>query len=89
MLYVILSIGGMDLYVRNFHPGGTHDLFYTDSTIINAFKNYTAQVVKRYVNNPTVLGWELGNDPRCSSTVPASSSCNTETITKWVVEICE
>jgi mannan endo-1,4-beta-mannosidase len=79
--------GGIDLYVRNFHPGGTHDLFYTDTTIISAFKNYVAQVIKRYADNPTVLGWELGNDIRCSSTVPASSSCNTETITKWVVEI--
>jgi len=24
---------------------------------------------------------------RCASTVPASSSCNTQTITKWVVDI--
>ena len=79
----------MDLYVRNFHPGGTHDLFYTDTTIISAFKNYVGTVVKRYANNPTVLGWELGNDLRCSSTVHASSSCNTQTITKWVADICE
>ena len=84
----ILSLGGIDLYVQNFHPGGTHDLFYTDNTIISAFKNYVAQVVKRYANNPTVFGWELGNDLRCSSTFPASSSCNPQTITKWVVEIC-
>ena len=79
----------MDLYVRNFHPGGTHDLFYTDTTIVNAFKNYVGTVVKRYANNPTVLGWELGNDLRCSSTVHASSSCNPQTITKWVADICE
>ncbi|KDQ53311.1 glycoside hydrolase family 5 protein [Jaapia argillacea MUCL 33604] len=76
--------GGMDLYVSNFHPGGTHDLFYTDSTIITAFKKYTATIVNRYLNDSTILGWELANDPRCSSTVPASSSCNTKTITKWV-----
>jgi len=44
-------------------------------------------VVQRYANNPTVLGWELGNDLRCSSTFPASSSCNPQTITKWVAEI--
>jgi mannan endo-1,4-beta-mannosidase len=79
--------GGMDLYVQNFHHGGTHDLFYTDPTIISAFKNYLAQVIPRYANNPTVFGWELGNDLRCSSTFPASSSCNTATITKWVSEI--
>ena len=79
----------MDLYVKNFHPGGTHDLFYTDPTIIKAFKDYLSHVVPRYANNPAVLGWELGNDLRCSSTLPASKSCNTHTITKWVAEICE
>lgn len=79
----------MDLYIKNFHPGGTHDLFYTDPTIIKAFKDYLAHVVPRYANNPAVLGWELGNDLRCSSTLPASNSCNTNTITKWVAEICE
>ena len=79
----------MDLYVKNFHPGGTHDLFYTDPTIIKAFKDYLAHVVPRYANNPAVLGWELGNDLRCSSTLPASKTCNTHTITKWVADICE
>ena len=79
----------MDLYVRNFHSGGTHDDFYTDKTIIAAFKNYVSKVVSRYANNPTVLGWELGNDLRCSSTLPASSSCNTNTITNWVADICK
>ncbi|KIJ96520.1 glycoside hydrolase family 5 protein [Laccaria amethystina LaAM-08-1] len=80
--------GGIDLYVRNFHHGSTHDLFYTNNTIISAFKNYVAQVVKRYSDNPTGLGWQLGNNLCCSSTFPASSSCNPQTITKWVVEIC-
>ena len=79
----------MDLYVRNYQSGGTHDAFYTDRTIINAFKNYVSLVVQRYANEPAVLGWELGSDLRCSSTVPASSSCNTTTITNWVAEICE
>lgn len=79
----------MDLYVQAFHPGGTHDLFYTDPKIVKAFKNYLAHVIPRYANNPTVLGWELGNDLRCSSTFPASSTCNTTVISKWVAEICE
>ncbi|KAF9526289.1 glycoside hydrolase family 5 protein [Crepidotus variabilis] len=85
--YLSNDYGGMDLYVRTFHPGGAHDLFYTDTTIIKAFKNYVAHVVSRYANNPAVLGWELGNDLRCASTVAASSSCNTATITKWVNDI--
>jgi len=66
----------MDLYIKNFHPGGTHDLFYTDPTIIKAFKDYLSHVVPRYANNPAVLGWELGNDLRCSSTLrPSLAIC--------------
>ena len=78
----------MDMYVRNFHPGGTHDLFYTDPTIVNAFKNYISYVVPRFANCSTILAWELANDPRCNSTLPASPACNTQTITKWVADIC-
>jgi len=79
--------GGMDLYVRNFHPGGTHDLFYTDSTIVQAFKNYTSLIVRRYANSSAIFAWELANDPRCSSTLPASSTCNTHTITEWAADL--
>ena len=49
-------VGGMNLYVCNFLPGGTHNLFYTERGIIDACKNY--------------FGWELGNDLHCSSTYP-------------------
>jgi mannan endo-1,4-beta-mannosidase len=55
----------MDLYVRQF--SGTellHGQFYTEQLIIDAFKNYSAQVVSRYVNSPAVFGWEIANDPR-------------------------
>ena len=77
----------MDLYVRS-KNGATHDMFYTDPAIISEFKNYLAHVIPRYANSSAVLGWELGNDLRCSSTLPASPTCNTTTITNWVVEIC-
>jgi mannan endo-1,4-beta-mannosidase len=86
---MINFIGGMDAYVTAFQPNGTHDLFYTDPTIIQTFKNYVSAVVSRYGNCSTILAWELANDPRCSSTLPASSSCNPQTITKWVAELCE
>jgi mannan endo-1,4-beta-mannosidase len=77
----------MDLYVRTFLPDGTHDMFYTNRTIVNTFKTYVGHVLSRYANSTTVLGWELGNDLRCSSTLPSSSSCNTHTITNWTSEI--
>ena len=82
------SIGGIDRYVRTFAPNATHDAFYTNTVIINAFKNYVSHVLKRFINNSTVLGWELANDPRCFSTVHASPGCNTTTITNWVDDIC-
>lgn len=84
----IFYTGGIDLYNKAYESNPTHDDFYTKSEIISAFKNYISQVVPRYLNDSTILGWELGNDVRCSSTLKASSSCNTTTITKWVNEIC-
>ncbi|RXW15161.1 hypothetical protein EST38_g10695 [Candolleomyces aberdarensis] len=85
--YLQNDYGGIDAYVRNFHPGGTHDLFYTDRTIIEAFKNYVKVVVTRYAQHPAVMAWELGNDLRCSSTLKASNNCNPQTITRWAAEI--
>jgi mannan endo-1,4-beta-mannosidase len=81
--------GGIDAYVNAFTPGGTHDKFYTEPKIINAFKNYISHVIKRFPNNPTILGWELGNDLRCESTVPKSSSCTPTTITNWAADIAK
>lgn len=55
----------MDAYVRHFGVNQQHDEFYTNDTIIELFKNYTTNVVSRYVNSPAIFGWELANDPRC------------------------
>ncbi|KAJ7685166.1 glycoside hydrolase family 5 protein [Mycena polygramma] len=72
----------MDSYVRAF-GADSHDAFYTNETIIAAFENYTSQIVSRYVNSTSVLGWEIANDPRCNSSIGATASCNTTTITRW------
>ncbi|KAG7452522.1 glycoside hydrolase [Guyanagaster necrorhizus] len=74
--------GGMDTYVRQF-GGCKHDEFYTNKTLIEAFENYTTQIVTRYVNNPTVFSWEIANDARCNSSVAASPSCTAQTVTGW------
>jgi mannan endo-1,4-beta-mannosidase len=47
----------MDFYVRQLATTQAHDEFYVNQTIINAFMNYTTQVVSRYVNSPAVLSW--------------------------------
>lgn len=80
--YLSNNYGGMDLYVSQFGLQ-THDQFYTSPTILSSFLNYTTQVVSRYVNSPSVFSYELANDARCNSTLPASPTCTTETITTW------
>ncbi|KAG8978524.1 hypothetical protein FRB90_008412, partial [Tulasnella sp. 427] len=57
--------GGMDVYVKQILGSANHDLFYTDASVIQAFKNYIAALVARYKNETTILGWELANEPRC------------------------
>ena len=55
----------MDVYVRQILNSGNHDLFYTDTSVKTAFKNYIRTFVSRYVNEPTIMAWELANEPRC------------------------
>ncbi|KAF5373898.1 hypothetical protein D9758_000572 [Tetrapyrgos nigripes] len=82
--------GGMDVYVRQFGSGTlAHDDFYLNETLINAFENYTKQVVTRYVNSTAVFSWEIANDPRCSSSIPASPVCSTTTVTTWHSRIAQ
>jgi len=77
----------MDAYVREFTTTKTHDEFYTDQTIRGFFEQYLQAVVSRYVNSPNVLAWELANDARCGSSLTASPSCNTQTVTQWHADI--
>ena len=49
--------GGMDAYVRNFGGPREHDQFFTNETLIDAFKNYTTKIVLRYRDHPNVLSW--------------------------------
>jgi len=55
--FFLYSQGGMDAYVRNFGGPREHDQFYTNQTLIDAFINYTTQIVQRYRDHPTVLSW--------------------------------
>ncbi|KAG5642194.1 hypothetical protein DXG03_003432 [Asterophora parasitica] len=77
------SYGGMDTYIRNFGGHQEHDQFYVNETIINAFKNYTTTIASRYANHSNVFGWELANDPRCNSSLPASTRCEARNVTQW------
>ncbi|RXW15064.1 hypothetical protein EST38_g10791 [Candolleomyces aberdarensis] len=79
--------GGMDTYIREFGLD-THDLFYTDNSLVSAFKDYASHIAKRYCKSTSVFSWELANDPRCNSTIP-SGSCNPKDITRWHADISE
>jgi len=81
------SYGGADVYVEQLCTSGFHDEFYTNEKVLAAFKNWVKTVVTRYVDSKAIFSWQLMNDPRCSSTLPASPQCNTQTITKWHAEI--
>lgn len=80
--------GGMDVYVQQILGSTYHDLFYTDPQVIAAFKKYINGFVSRYVDEPTILAWELANEPRCAgSTGVTTGNCTNPTITQWIAEI--
>jgi mannan endo-1,4-beta-mannosidase len=82
--------GGMDVYVNQLSPGGTHDTFYTNQKVISAYQSYIDKFVGRYANEPTIMAWELANEPRCSgSSGSASSACDPagSTINEWASTI--
>ncbi|KAF9525925.1 glycoside hydrolase superfamily [Crepidotus variabilis] len=80
--------GGMDVYVKQILGSANHDLFYTDATVKTAFKNYIKTFISRYASEPTIMAWELANEPRCKgSTGTSSGTCTPATITAWAKEI--
>jgi mannan endo-1,4-beta-mannosidase len=86
------DFGGIDQYVR-WAGGSHHDDFYTDPKIRGWYQAWIAHVLNRvnpltglaYKDDPTIMTWELGNEPRCkgSGVYPPSSSCGTATLTSW------
>jgi len=97
------DFGGMDQYVRwrdISDPDNLtwyHDSFYTDPVIKQWYMNWIAHLLNRtntytgiqYKNDPTIMTWELGNEPRCLSAgaYPRSDNCTTQTLISWADEI--
>lgn len=90
------DFGGMDQYVR-WAGGSYHDDFYTDPRIRQWYKDWIEHLLTRvntytgveYRNDPTVMMWELGNEPRCkgSGVYPPSPNCGSETLVNWADEM--
>ncbi len=82
------DFGGMDQYVSWFGAAG-HDDFYTDPKIRACYKAWAAHVIGRrnrytglrYDADPTVMTWELANEPRCRSDKSG------DTLVRWADEM--
>ncbi len=90
------DFGGMDQYTK--WAGGTyHSDFYSDPKIRGWYKAWVEHVLNRtntvtgvkYKDDPTIMAWELANEPRCvgSGALPKDPSCTTDTLTAWVAEM--
>ena len=90
------DFGGMDQYVR-WRGGQYHDQFYSDAVIRSWYKNWIAHLLNRtnsytgikYKDDPTIMTWELANEPRCLSAgaYPRSPDCTTQTLIGWADEM--
>lgn len=77
----------ISLYIQQIvGSGGTHDTFYSNSQIVNAYKKYVNFFVNRYKSSPAIFAWELMNEPRCTGddNRGKSSACNAAMITSWI-----
>ncbi|NQU94811.1 MAG: cellulase family glycosylhydrolase [Candidatus Omnitrophica bacterium] len=89
------DFGGINQYVEWFlgrQPSySEHDLFYTNETIKDWYRDYVTYFVNRtntytgiaYKDDPTVLMWELGNEPR------AYGDSTGDTLNPWINEMAE
>ena len=89
------DFGGMDQYVT-WYGLPNHDQFYTDARIRQDYKNWVSTLANRtnsitgvkYRDDPTILAWELANEPRCiNGTLPTSGTCTTQTLVTWATEM--
>ena len=81
--------GGMNQYVAWSGTASSHDDFYTDANCRAWYKNHISAVLNRvntfngriYREDPTVLAWELANEPRCVSDPTGG------TLEAWITEM--
>ena len=90
------AFGGMDQYVR-WRGGQYHDQFYSDPLIRQWYKDWIQHLLThtnvytgiQYKDDPTIMIWELANEPRCLSAgvYPRSDACSTQTLVQWADDV--
>jgi mannan endo-1,4-beta-mannosidase len=71
-------------------------LFYTDAGAAQVYKDHVKFIVNRknsingriYKEDPTILAWNLINEPRCETWVPENGDCNSR-LDKWLSDMAE
>ncbi len=84
------DFGGMNQYVNWFNEKH-HDDFYTNEKIKQEYKKYIEYLLNRinvytniaYKDEPTIMAWELANEPRCETDKSG------RTLLNWVREMSE
>jgi mannan endo-1,4-beta-mannosidase len=92
------AFGGIDQYLTWFGRSAHHEFFSADDTR-QAYRDWISHVLNRrnsingrlYREDPTVLGWELANEPRCKGGGPFdhASGWDTTTLTTWAKEMSD
>ncbi|MBN1406033.1 MAG: right-handed parallel beta-helix repeat-containing protein [Candidatus Omnitrophica bacterium] len=85
------DFGGMLAYVNWSPTASTHDEFYTDVYCKQLYKDYVEYFLNRtntltgikYKDDPTILIWELANEPNCQSDTTG------DTLQAWIDEMAE
>ncbi|MBV9155062.1 MAG: cellulase family glycosylhydrolase [Acidobacteriaceae bacterium] len=81
--------GGMPQYQRWLGLPNLNN-FYSDARAKTAFQNWVQAMLTRqnaltnisYADDPTILAWEIANEPRCPS-----DPSGTQTVTDWLAEM--
>jgi len=80
--------GGMQQYV-DWNGGGSKDSFYTNAGAQNDYRAYLSYLANRantyngrtYKSDPTILAWELANEPRYATDTNVADGSN---LTNWI-----
>ena len=82
-------VGGVDWFVKHSPTATRHADFFTDETSISLFlathetlaNRVNAYTGVRYKDDPTIMAWNLANEPRCQG-------CDPSVMQAWIERTC-